>query len=626
MEIGMTWQRLTTGILAILLLSAAAAAGPAQRIVLEQPAAAPDDDAKGFLKLKEGNRGDLFSIRIRRVDRGTTFGLFLETSPGSTTFSEFGQISVRGKNRGTSRGGGAGRWKANERRGDALPAGAASVSELGGRRVEVRDPQGEVVLHAFLPGAVPADDDPGGEPPTGGEVSGPRLRILATDAAFPFENVLRAIVTVSRIEIRGTSGGFQTLVSFPGGRDVDLVKLRNGIVRVLFAGDPEPDTYDAVRIIVAAKEVAIDDGGREKVFTDFKVPSGDKTGIKVFVEPAIQVVTSLTHDLVLDFDLARSFVVQGNPKTPAGIKGFHFKPVIRAVNVSAAGTLTFRVKSDNGTPGDETDDFFVGGANYEVRDTSVVPAQVVASGASGKKPSDATVDGYVFHPAVPTGTHELEVSYTDHDDEVRSVTIITANLTDLGTITLAAGSGFLQGTVTTELVTTSGDTLGFAVAGATVEATLTGDTSPTGTDTTSSLGAYRISPLTIGSYDLTAKLSGYADATASADTRIFGAPRATDVDLKLTPLTADVSGTVTDGNGAAVEGATVRAVVDFAGKDEVIAEATTDVNGAYTLSSLPTGSYELEAEFDDGTATQAGSATLDHTGGGSAATVDITIG
>ena len=46
---------------------------------------------------------------------------------------------------------------------------------------------------------------------------------------------------------------------------------------------------------------------------------------------------------MLDFDVSRSFVVQGNPSTPAGIKGFIFKPVIRAVNASATGSVKGRI-------------------------------------------------------------------------------------------------------------------------------------------------------------------------------------------------------------------------------------------------------------------------------------------
>ncbi len=40
--------------------------------------------------------------------------------------------------------------------------------------------------------------------------------------------------------------------------------------------------------------------------------------------------------MTLDFDLEKSFVVQGNPNTAAGIKGFHFKPVVKPLGYSEA--------------------------------------------------------------------------------------------------------------------------------------------------------------------------------------------------------------------------------------------------------------------------------------------------
>jgi len=58
--------------------------------------------------------------------------------------------------------------------------------------------------------------------------------------------------------------------------------------------------------------------------------------LKVFVSPNLVVTSGLSHEVLLDFDLSRSFVVQGSS---SDIKGFNFKPVIRAVNLSTAGSI-----------------------------------------------------------------------------------------------------------------------------------------------------------------------------------------------------------------------------------------------------------------------------------------------
>jgi hypothetical protein len=149
-----------------------------------------------------------------------------------------------------------------------------------------------------------------------------------------------------------------------------------------------------------------------------------------------EVTTSLTQDVMLDFDLSRSFVVQGNPDTPAGIQGFHFKPVVRAVNVSDAGSLTFRVASDNGTADDPSDDIFLNGADYTVSDPAMADDPVVAGGASGIHPDDPAVEGFVFHAAISAGSYELELSHAGHVTDTTPVEIIAGNLTDLGVIRL----------------------------------------------------------------------------------------------------------------------------------------------------------------------------------------------
>ena len=66
------------------------------------------------------------------------------------------------------------------------------------------------------------------------------------------------------------------------------------------------------------------------------VPSGAKTGLKIFVSPAIDVTGGLTSDLILDFDVEKSFIAQGHGEK---VNGFLFKPVIRATNTSVAGRL-----------------------------------------------------------------------------------------------------------------------------------------------------------------------------------------------------------------------------------------------------------------------------------------------
>ena len=65
-------------------------------------------------------------------------------------------------------------------------------------------------------------------------------------------------------------------------------------------------------------------------------------------------------------------------------------------------------------------------------------------------------------------------------------------------------------------------------------------------------------------------------------------------------VNASLSGTVTDASGAVIPGVTVSATNDATG---VVSKSTTDASGAYTLPSLPPGTYNLTFQKEGFTAT-----------------------
>jgi hypothetical protein len=165
------------------------------------------------------------------------------------------------------------------------------------------------------------------------------LVVKLTDAPFPLDQIASANVTIDKIEIRkaGDESEERPFVILSEQQfNQDLKDLQNGVTAELVSLEVEAGVYDLVRLYVSEAEIVLID---ETPFI-LKIPSGEQTGIKIFIEPSIQVEGGLTAELLLDFNLSRSFVVQGNPETPAGINGFIFKPVIRAVNVSTAGRIT----------------------------------------------------------------------------------------------------------------------------------------------------------------------------------------------------------------------------------------------------------------------------------------------
>jgi len=177
-----------------------------------------------------------------------------------------------------------------------------------------------------------------------------QLNVKITDAPFPVDMVDYANVTINKVEIRAmapdSGKAYITLTDEDFSETFDLLLLQNGVTGDLVEIDLPVGSYDLVRLHVDSAEIKVKDGD----VYHLKVPSGAQTGIKVFIEPPIEVVGGLSAELLLDFDLSNSFVVKGNPNTPAGINGFNFKPVVRAINSSSSGRVSGIVTDTTNAP------------------------------------------------------------------------------------------------------------------------------------------------------------------------------------------------------------------------------------------------------------------------------------
>jgi len=164
-----------------------------------------------------------------------------------------------------------------------------------------------------------------------------RLYIHLTDAPFPFDIVEEANITISRVELFNesdtTDDNFITI--FEDTAIFNLLDLRNGVTECLLETEVPVGNYNTLRVYVIEAGILLVD---QKTY-DLKVPSGEQTGIKVKIEPGIKVLTGLSSEILLDFDVSKSFVLNGNTNKPDGIKGFIFKPVVRAVNYTSAGSI-----------------------------------------------------------------------------------------------------------------------------------------------------------------------------------------------------------------------------------------------------------------------------------------------
>ncbi len=177
-----------------------------------------------------------------------------------------------------------------------------------------------------------------------------KVVLSMTDAPFPVSFVDKTLVTIDKIEIRSTVAATATTedsdnsalytVLYQGeGKKYDLLDLQNGITTELLSMNIEAGSYDLIRMHVTEASVLLKDG------TNFnlKIPSGTSSGLKIKITPNLVIESGVESEVILDFDVSKSFVVQGNVMAKNGIKGFLFKPVLRAVCQKYSGIVAGKV-------------------------------------------------------------------------------------------------------------------------------------------------------------------------------------------------------------------------------------------------------------------------------------------
>lgn len=277
-----------------------------------------------------------------------------------------------------------------------------------------------LILTAFVFGVfVTACDDSSSKDATG------KLKLELTDAPFPTDLVAEANVTIDKIEIRksGESEGNPFVLLSEEERTFNLLTLSNGVTANLVDMDIEVGSYDLIRLYVANAEIVLKDGTKY----DLKVPSGAQTGIKIFIDPSIEIAGGLTAELLLDFNVSKSFVVQGNPNTPAGINGFIFKPTIKASNLSTAGRLVGTV-------------FGAADAGLEGAEVSVIAADTVYTATFTNENGEYTVLG------IDAGTYNVEYAKEGFESALVEGIVITAANQTTQDVTLEAVVEETEGT------------------------------------------------------------------------------------------------------------------------------------------------------------------------------------
>lgn len=230
-----------------------------------------------------------------------------------------------------------------------------------------------------------------------------RLTVKITDDPFNISTVESATVTITKIEIRkaGSDDGDPFLVLSENPVTIDLFQLRNGITEELVNLEVPQGDYDLVRLYVDDANLKIK--GITEPFR-MKVPSGEQTGIKVFIEPGIHVEGGISAELLLDFDLSRSFVMRGK----MAHNGFIFKPCIRATNSSTAGRIEGYVK--------------------DVANATIEGAKVSAIEGTDTITAFTDADGFYAIVGLPADTYSMLATNNNFDTaSIENILVIPGN-------------------------------------------------------------------------------------------------------------------------------------------------------------------------------------------------------
>ncbi len=168
------------------------------------------------------------------------------------------------------------------------------------------------------------------------------LAVRLTDAPFPTDSVSSVDIFVVRVDGRvaetdsaaaeqdsaGTNGW--TTLATPN-ISVNLLAYQNGASLPLGTATLTEGSYHGFRLIIdpSKSSITLKNGfvlsGTSTPNVAF--PSASRTGIKIVLTKPVEVVASDTTTMLVDFDVANSFVLRGNTILQNGLL---FKPVVKA--------------------------------------------------------------------------------------------------------------------------------------------------------------------------------------------------------------------------------------------------------------------------------------------------------
>ena len=266
------------------------------------------------------------------------------------------------------------------------------------------------------------------------------VQVQLTDAPFPFSEVARVDIHVLRIDAKtadateaeaaeapatapaneNPASGWVTIAT--PNQAFNMLSLRNGTTVNLGSATSLPvGQYRGFRMIIDTdlSSVTLVNGTvlRGTGSPNIVWPSAGKTGIKIKLADPIAVGSNGGNAsiVVIDFDLARSFVLRGSSISQNGLL---FKPVIRAVARDITGSISGTVRSGSATGA------VVSGATIEILKSGTVLTDTVSANVVATASTDAT--GAFMAAFLPPATYLVRASLGDRRVLSPAVTVATS--------------------------------------------------------------------------------------------------------------------------------------------------------------------------------------------------------
>jgi hypothetical protein len=216
-----------------------------------------------------------------------------------------------------------------------------------------------------------------------------QLTVQLTDKPFPFSDVKRVDIYVVRIDAKlaetdpaeaenpSEMSGWTTLVS-PNAL-INLLDLTNGKTANLGVATLPVGTYRSFRMVIDADKssITLNDDTKPVVIW----PAAGQIGIKLLLDEPV--VVAAASNLLIDFDVGRSFVMRGNS---ISLNGLLFKRVLRATSQQSTGSVAGSVRAETaagvGVPGATVEVLKNGTTLTDTNDNNIVRSGMTDAGGT----------------------------------------------------------------------------------------------------------------------------------------------------------------------------------------------------------------------------------------------------